>query len=79
MESFMKADIFFFISSIGTIVLMALLAAALIYLVKFLKKVNKISDTVQDGIERLEEKVTDQPFLSFLFKKKKKPTNKKSQ
>jgi len=71
MESLMKADIFFFVATIATVVVAAFLGVAIYYLVRFLKKANRISDSVEDGIDQLKEGVKDQPFLNFLFKKKK--------
>lgn len=67
----MKSDIFFFVATIATVVVAAFLAVAIYYLVRFLKKANRISDSVEDGIDQLKEGVKDQPFLNFLFKKKK--------
>lgn len=68
----MKSEIFFFVATIAIILLTILFGIAAVYLVKFLKKVNRISDTVEDGINKIGERVKDQPWLNFLFKKRKK-------
>ncbi len=72
----MKSDIFFFVATIATIVLVVLLCVAIVYLIKFLRKANKISDTVQDDIHKIEERIKDQPWLNFLFKKRNKKKTK---
>ncbi|MBP6926107.1 MAG: hypothetical protein KBB70_00230 [Candidatus Pacebacteria bacterium] len=72
MESLMKSEVFFFVATIALVVVAALLSVAIVYLVKFLKKANRISDSVENGLEEMEERLKDQPWFHFLFKKRSK-------
>ncbi len=49
METFMKADIFFFISSVATVVLGILLSILLVYLIKASRNLYKLSEALKDG------------------------------
>lgn len=59
METLLKADIFFFISSIATVVLAALFSAALFYFIKAGKNLYLISEKLQDSFADSEEFVLD--------------------
>lgn len=77
MDTLLKADIFFFITSVAVVVLTILVIIALIYFIKILKNVKDISETVRDGVdnasshtEELLSKLTDNPLFRFMFGKK---------
>jgi hypothetical protein len=59
METVLKADIFFFISSIASVVLTVLLSFALFYFIKAGKNLYQISEKLQDHFEDSEEFVLD--------------------
>jgi biopolymer transport protein ExbB/TolQ len=59
MDTLMKADIFFFISSIASVVLAVLLAVALYYFIKAGKNLYLISEKLQDHFKESEEFVLD--------------------
>lgn len=78
METFMKADIFFFISAISAVVLTILLAVCFYYLAGALRNFRDISDTLKkhvdrasDHVDELSKKVSESPIFSFIFGKKK--------
>ncbi len=52
METLIHADIFFFISAIGTIILTILAAVALYYLIRILRDFSNISDTLKNGVDK---------------------------
>lgn len=79
MDSLMKSEVFFFVATIALIVVAALLSVAIIYLVKFLKRANRISVSVENGLEEMEERLKDQPWFHFLFKKRKKARKKSTE
>jgi hypothetical protein len=59
METLLKADIFFFISSIATVVLAILLSVALYYFIKAGKNLYQISEKLQTHFKESEEFVLD--------------------
>ena len=59
MESLMKADIFFFISSIATVVLTILVSILLVYLIKAGKNLHALSEALKGGFKESEEFVTE--------------------
>jgi hypothetical protein len=59
METIIKADIFFFISSIATVVLTVLLTVLLFYLIKASKNLYSISEKLQEHFKESEEFVLD--------------------
>ena len=59
METFIKADIFFFISSIASVVLSVLLSIALFYFIKAGKNLYLISEKLQNHFKDSEEFVLD--------------------
>ena len=59
METLIKADIFFFISSIATVILAALLSVALFYFIKAGKNLYLISEKLQTHFKESEEFVLD--------------------
>ena len=59
MESFIKADIFFFTASIATVVLAILIAILLFYLIKAGKNLYKISESLKGGFKDSEEFIVE--------------------
>ncbi|MEK9153410.1 MAG: hypothetical protein AAB723_02315 [Patescibacteria group bacterium] len=59
MESFIKADIFFFISSAATVVTAVLLSILLVYLIKAGRNLQIILKTLKNGFQESEEFVLD--------------------
>jgi len=59
METVMKADIFFFISSIASVVLAVLLSIVLFYFIKAGKNLYLISERLQDHFKESEEFVLE--------------------
>lgn len=59
METLIKADIFFFISSIASVVLTILLSIVLFYFIKAGKNLYQISEKLQDHFKESEEFVLD--------------------
>ncbi len=80
MDSFIHADVFFFVTSIAVIMVTAFSVAALIYLVRILRDFNKISSKVKDETELIADDINELRrktkeggfrvvnFLSFLRK-----------
>ena len=59
METLMKADIFFFISSIASVILVVLLSIALFYFIKAGKNLYHISEKLEEHFKESEEFVLD--------------------
>jgi len=59
METVLKADIFFFISSIASVVLTVLLCVVLYYFIKAGKNLYQISEKLQEHFKESEEFVLD--------------------
>jgi hypothetical protein len=59
METFIKADIFFFISSVATVVITVLFSVALFYFIKAGKNLYLISEKMQNHFAESEEFVLD--------------------
>jgi hypothetical protein len=59
METVMKADIFFFISSIASVVLVVLLSIVLFYFIKAGRNLYHISEKLQEHFKESEEFVLD--------------------
>lgn len=84
MDNLMQADVFFFISSLGFVVLAILLAIFLFYLIRGMKTLSRIIDKAEDDIEKIGdvtkemvEEMKESYIFNFLFgkKKRKKTTN----
>jgi hypothetical protein len=63
-QTLIHADIFFFISSIGFVLIALVILVGLGYVVSILRKVNRITEKVETGIEAMEENT--QEFISDL-------------
>ncbi len=59
MESILKSDIFFFISSVATVVLTILVSILLFYFIKAGKNLYMLSEVLKDGLKYSEEFVQD--------------------
>lgn len=59
METFIKADIFFFISSIATVMLTVLFSIALFYFIKAGRNLYLISEKMQNHFAESEEFILD--------------------
>jgi hypothetical protein len=78
METITNSEAFFFISSIGFIVLWALSAVFLFYLIRATKAFSRMSEKIEEDIDKIGdttkemiEDIHDSPIFRFLFKKKK--------
>ena len=59
MSEFLKMDSFFFVSTIGFVVLGVLLAVALVYAIKLLRSLNHIAHTVEEETDAIKEDLDD--------------------
>jgi len=57
MDTFLKADIFFFVTTIAVVLLTTLLATALVYLIGVLKNVRESSEIVKATINQLSQNI----------------------
>lgn len=78
MESVLKSDIFFFISSISVVVLTLFLLVALFYFIKILKNFYKISKILKNytastekELHELGQHIRQSPIFTFIFGKEK--------
>ena len=85
MNTLMQSEVFFFISSVGFIILWILMAIFLIYLIRamnsFSRMMNKVEKNVGDISDEAKEMVEDireSTVFQFLFKKKRKHRGDKS-
>jgi hypothetical protein len=81
MDTFIQSQVFFFISSVGFVMLWILGAIFLYYLIcvtktfhGILKKVEKDIDHIGDTTKEMLEEVRDSAVFSFIFKKKRNKT-----
>jgi hypothetical protein len=59
METLMKADIFFFISSVATVVLTVFASVLLVYLIKAGKNLYMLSEALKGGFKESEEFIAE--------------------
>ena len=78
MESILKADIFFFISSISVVIITLVLLVAGFYFIKIIRNFYKISNILKDYTENANKELRDMgdhvrnsPLFTFLFGKEK--------
>lgn len=78
MESFSNANTFFYISSIGFIIVALVLLVALIYLILFIKRLSAIAkkieerfDTASEEMRELLDRLYDSALFRLFFTKKK--------
>jgi hypothetical protein len=74
MDTLIKADVFFFITSIFVIILTIVLVVASVYVIRALKNFADISDLLKDTAEQTHAELADMiqcveesPAFSFLF------------
>ena len=79
MDTLMKADIFFFITTIAVIIFLILGSIAFVYLIKILRNIKRASDTLEHKIEVASEhadtlyhSIAESFLFNMLFGKKKK-------
>lgn len=80
MESIIKSDVFFFVSSIAFAIIASLMIVVLIYAIKIIRTLSEIMDEVKkkalqlsttlDDIEKSIEDSTALRYLSFFFNRK---------
>lgn len=70
MESMLKADIFFFVTTVAIVLLTALLATALVYLIRILHTLRASSEIVKDTVNQVSQSITgaQDNVLGFLQK-----------
>lgn len=83
MESFLKADIFFFISSISVIIITLMFLIAGIYFIKMIRNFYKISSSLRKYTKDTEKELRDlgshirqSPIFTFIFGKEKRKKDK---
>jgi hypothetical protein len=83
MESVIKSDIFFFITSISIIVISVFVVIVLVHLIRILRNFYKISKTLRNyaesaevGLRDLGEHIMRSPLFTFIFGKEKSPKEK---
>lgn len=83
MESIMKSDIFFFITSLSVIISTAVFVIIGFYLIKIMRNFSHISKTLRDTVDdadnelrQMSEHVRESAIFNFIFGKKKKSTKK---
>ena len=81
----MKADIFFFITTISVILCTIVFVIAGYYLIKIMKNVSHISESLKNTVENasseladMSEHVRDSALFTFIFGKRKKAKIKKT-
>ncbi len=79
MDTITNSEIFFFISSIGFVLLWILTAIFLVYLIRATNTLGRIMEKVEDDVEsvgdttkEMLEDIRESAVFSFLFKKKRK-------
>ena len=77
MESIIKADVFFFISSIAIVLMTVMFVIAMFYLIKIMKDFAHISEALRgtvDGathsLEEIGDHIKGSPIFRFFFGKK---------
>jgi uncharacterized protein YoxC len=82
MNAIPHADIFFLVSTIGFIIIFILLAAVLIYLIRLLNSVARISKKIEKDIDNIGDtaknfimQLSDSTIFSWIFGTKKKRKN----
>ncbi len=87
MESILRSDIFFFITSVSVIIITIFLIVALFYFIKILRNFYKISEILKNYVKDTENNLKDMghhirqsPLFTFMFGKEKikKEPNKRS-
>ena len=76
MEAIARSDIFFFITSLSVIIFTLILVIAGFYLIRILKNVSDVSDTIKETVDdtneqlaTMRERIKRNPFLRFIFRR----------
>ena len=79
MDTLLQSQVFFFISSIGFVLLWTLVAILLFYLIRITRNFSRIMDKIENNINKIGdttkemlEELRDSTIFNFLFKKKRK-------
>ena len=79
METFIKADIFFFVTTIAVVIFTALTSITLYYLIvglasfkRMAKKLEAEQENAEEFVKETVERVTESSIFNFLFPKKRK-------
>lgn len=79
MESILKSEIFFFISSISVILITIIFVIVGIYLIKMMRNFSKISDRLKETVDgataslsEVGDNIKESPLFKFFFSKKRK-------
>jgi hypothetical protein len=79
MDTLLQSQVFFFISSVGFVVLWILTAIFLFYLIRITRTFSRITDKIEDNINEIGdttkemlEDLRDSALFNFFFRKKKK-------
>ncbi|MES2224438.1 MAG: hypothetical protein V4478_00460 [Patescibacteria group bacterium] len=79
MNAIPHADIFFFVATIGFIIIFIVIVIALIYLISILKSIHRISAKIEKDIDNIGDtakefvmQLWDSTIFSWIFGKKKK-------
>ena len=79
MEPVLKADIFFFITSIAVVVFTIFFTIIGVHLVRIMKNFSRISESLKNGVDtageelkEITEQVLESTVFNFLFTKKRK-------
>lgn len=77
MDTFMKADIFFFVTTVAVIVFLILGSIVLWYMIGILRDVKRASNTLErkieegsENLERMRQKVAESAVFNLVFGKK---------
>ncbi|MDP1706331.1 MAG: hypothetical protein Q8L36_00745 [bacterium] len=86
MEPILKSEIFFFIASTATVVMMIILTVAGFYLIGILRNFHAISavfkkavDNADESLEEIAERIKNSLIFQFLFGKRKSKKSKKNE
>lgn len=78
MDTLMKADIFFFVTTIAVVIVAVAILAALYYVVGAVKKLEAYADRIEDKlmdasveVREMSEDIRDSFIYNLIFKKKK--------
>ncbi len=81
MDTLIHADIFFFIASIGFVLLIVLISIALNYLIRLIRRTTLMAERLEGNIETIGEEAKDMimefrdsPVMGFLFGRKRRKT-----
>ena len=84
METILKSEIFFFISSISTVLLTVIFVIVGFYLIKIMKNFSHISEKLKEtvdgaasSLEEVGDSIKDSRLFKFLFGNKRKSKEKK--